>query len=300
MADAKPRPPLDLGDILKQYEVFGGTPALGAPRVDSTKPWYQQAPGAIEAEESRRRAEEAYENSPQVKGFGPLQASTCMDLVPSPLWCWDVLGYYRSLGVHWRASRKELMKAYQDLNGQDSVMLTHVFKQLLNPSIRRAYDLTPLGQMFLDDVYVQQALKQAAVREAARRTKNGRPTTAEEVIKEDFNFVPEESPEVVDAIDSTGADSGQSVSRPWPFAYFTWRSKKQETDVLAEWQALVIRAVADQGARLNVAVGFVGKQPHRYLVGRVGNLQVAFISDKECPTPALASAAALALINDMH
>lgn len=294
------RPPLDLSGILGDYEVFGGSPRRGPPAIEAGKAWYEQAPGAIEAEEVRRRTQEARDNNPQLQGFGPLTASTCMALALSPTWCWDVLGYYRTMGVHWRATKKELMVAYQSFGSMPSAYQTHVFKQLLDPKKRRAYDMTPLGQLFLDDHYIQQMLKNRAAQEAARRSQGGRPTTAKEVIEEEFHFVPEEDETSVDAIESGGADSGPSGFAPWPFAYFTWRSNKDETDVLAQWQDLVIQAVAAEGEVLSIAVGFVGKQPHRYLVGRVGKTQVAFINEKECPTPALASAAALALIHDMN
>lgn len=292
------RPPLDLSDILGKYEAFGGTSTAGAPRIDEAKPWYEQTPGAIEREAEQRRRAEEQANSPMVMGFGPLTASTCRDLVPFPLHCWDVLGYYRTLGVHWKATRKELMVAYQAFGNMPTAYQTHVFKQLLNPAKRRAYDSTPLGQLFLDDDYVQDWLKQKAAAEAARRSRAGTPTTAREVVEEEYKFVPEEPKEAIDTTESDGPDSASSAT-PFLYAWFTWRSKKEETDVLAEWQSLIVKAVAEQGAVLNVAVGFVGKQPHRYLVGRVGKTQVAFLNDRECPTEALASAAALALINDM-
>lgn len=292
------RDDLPLGDVLKDYEAFGGKPRQGV-RVDDSRGWWEQQPGAIEAEERARRAREEASNNPTIQGFGPLLASTSMALVPCPLICWDVLGYYRTLGVHWRASKKELMTAYQALGPMPTAYQTHVFKQLLDPARRRAYDMTPLGEPFLDDHYVQQALKNNAAKEAARRSSDGDKVTAEEVLKERYRFIPDDPEGAVDSTESDGPDSLPSGSLPWPFSWFAWRSKKEETDVLAEWQTLVIQAVAEQGEVLNVAVGFVGKQPHRYLVGRVGKTQVAFINEKERPTPALASAAALALINDI-
>jgi hypothetical protein len=293
------RPPLDVSEYLKQYEAFGGTSTAGAPRIDTEKPWYEQAPGAIERDAEIRRREEHQANNPMVMGYGPLVASTCRDLAPFPMHCWDVLGYYRTMGVHWKATKKELMAAYQAFGTMPTAYQTHVFKQLLDPAKRRAYDATPLGHLFMDDHYVQQMLKNKAAAEAARRSKAGTPTTAREVIEEEFKFVPEEPEEGLDGTASDGPDSEASATVPFPFSWFSWRSSKTAEDVLAEWQTLVIQAVAEQGAVLNVAVGFFGKQPHRYLVGKVGKTNVAFLSDKECPTPALASAAALALINDM-
>lgn len=292
------RPPLDISEYLKQYEAFGGTSTVGAPRLDHDKDWSQQAPGAFEHEEIRRRRQEALDNNPQRQGFGPDVASTCMDLVPAPLICWDVLGYYRTLGVHWKASKKDLMKAYQAFGPMPTAYQTHVFKQLLDPAKRRAYDMTPLGQLFMDDDYVQDWLKNKASAEAARRSKAGVPTTAREVIEEEFRLVPDDPAEPLDTAEGEAPDSEEPVT-PWPFSWYSWRSKSEDTDTLAEWQHLLIKEVAERGEVLNVAVGFVGKQPHRYLVGRVGQTQIAFLGEKECPTQALASAAALALINDM-
>lgn len=292
------RPDLDVSEYLKQYEAFGGSTTAGAPRIDEEKPWWLQTPGAIERERERLHREATLENTPQRMGFGPDAASTCTALVPAPLFCWDVLGYYRTMGVHWRATKKELMEAYQSFGPMPTAYQTHVFKQLLDPAKRRAYDMTPLGQPFLDDDYVQDWLKKKAAAEASRRSKAGVPTTAREVIEEDFRLVPEEPKDALDTVEDESPDSESPVV-PWRFSWYSWRSKKEDTDTLAEWQNLLIQEVAAKGEVLNVAVGFVGKQPHRYLVGRVGPTQIAFLSEKECPTQALASAAALALINDM-
>jgi hypothetical protein len=294
------RKPLDLTDVLKQYEVFGGgNTTAGMPRIDPSKPWHEQAPGAFEEEARQRVLQEERANKPQKVGFGPAEASTCTALVPSPMLCWDVLGYYRAMGVHWKATRKELMRAYQAKNGQDSVILTYIFKQLLNDEVRREYDCTPLGQPFLNDKYVQEHIKKVAAKEAARRSKAGRPTTAQEVVEENYKFIPDPPEDGIDAIESSGADS-LALDLPWPYAWYTWRSVKEDPKELAEWQSLIIRAVAEQGVTLNFAVGFLGKQPHRHLVGRIGKTQVAFLNEKECPTPALASAAALSLIKDSN
>lgn len=280
------RPDLDISDILKHYEVFGGSNRAGL------------SEDQIELQRlEQERLAKLREDQPQVEGFGPLAASTCTALALAPEWCWDVNGYYRSLGVHWKATRGELMRAYQVLDGPNSVYLTYVLKQLLNTSVRRSYDMTPLGQLFLDDIFIQQAIKKAAVKEAAERSAAGVPVTAEEVIAEKFAYEP---PSPLDENANNDETDPSLDLGPWPFAYFVWRSKRAETNILAEWQALIIRSVAERGGHLHFAVGFMGKQPHRYLVGRVGRLQVAFLSDKECPTPGLASAAAHALMNDMH
>jgi len=66
-------------------------------------------------------------------GWGPARWSTSMALVPMDRVCHDVNGYYRELGVDWRATKKELKEAYVERDGPNDARLTYVFKQLLDP-----------------------------------------------------------------------------------------------------------------------------------------------------------------------
>src|SRR5687768_9235720 len=86
-----------------------------------------------EEAEAMRKAQEPDDSlryeTPVRLGWGPARWSTCTALVPVERVCHDVNGYYRELGVDWRASRKELMQAYMEKDGQSSVRQTYVFKQ---------------------------------------------------------------------------------------------------------------------------------------------------------------------------
>ena len=107
----------------------------------------------------------AAQEPPRRAGAGPAVFSTATALVPDPQVCFDVNGYYRELGVHWRAGKAELRRAYLARDGQCSERLTYVLAMLLDPAIRRRYDRTPLGALFLDQ-YVQAALTRRLLRQA--------------------------------------------------------------------------------------------------------------------------------------
>ena len=75
-------------------------------------------------------------DAPVLSHQGPAEFSTCTDLALRPEVCWDTNRYYRTLGVHWKATKKELMKAYQALGTMPSAYATYAFKQLLDPEVR--------------------------------------------------------------------------------------------------------------------------------------------------------------------
>lgn len=294
------RPPLDLTDVLKHYEQFGGSSTAGMRDIGSE--WWQKAPGWEERERQAKAAEERA-NAPQQFGGQPI-FSTSTVLVPSPLICWDANGYYRVLGVHWKATKKELMKAYQALGNSPGHFQTYAFKQLLDPQVRREYDLTPLGEPYMNDKYVQDYLKQEASKEAARRSAAGVPTTAREVIEEKYRIVPDTPNETVDSEDpgvqTRELSEAADTVAPWPYGYFLWRSNNHDTERLREWQELLVRAFAERQETVALAVGHVGRMAHRYVVGRVGTQYVVFLGDKQIPTEELAGSAAEALLRDMH
>ncbi len=300
------RQPLDLSGILKSYEVFGGSNTAGVEAIGTD--WWEQPPeSVVRAKEEAQRAQEAWENDPHEIGLHSV-FSTCTSLTRSPEWCADVLGYYRTLGVHWRATKKEIREAFLALGPMPTAYQMHVLQQLLNPAIRRAYDLTPLGQLFFQDEYVQRYLKAKAAEEAKQRTMAGVPTTAKDVIREQFNFTeekPDDTPDQV--VDEQPADEQDAelsdpaaTFTPWPYGYYVWKSKADDTERLREWQELLVRAFADQEEVINLAVGFVGRMAHRYVVARVGTRHVIFLGDEQTPTEELAGSAATALLRDMH
>src|SRR5690348_4532650 len=124
------RPDLDLSAILAQHR--------------PTLPTREEAEAmrTVQTPDDSLRYE-----TPVRLGWGPDRWSTSMALVPVERVCHDVNGYYRELGVDWRATRKELLQAYLAKDGQSDVRLTYVFKQLLNPQVREAYDKSPKGEL---------------------------------------------------------------------------------------------------------------------------------------------------------
>lgn len=298
------RAPLDLTDILKNYEIFGGSNDAGVRATGDG--WWQQPPQSVtDAAEERQRRDEALFNEPQQIGRFPT-FSTCTALTTQPVWCADVNGYYRTLGVHWRATKKQLRFAFLELGPMPTAYQMYVLKQLLNDKIRRAYDMTPLGTPFLHDDYMQAAIKAKASEEARRRTEAGVHTTAEDVVREQYDYVKEEETpsQVVDEDGSNPEDAElsdpASTVTPWPWGYYVWKSKADNTETLREWQELLVRAFSERGESVDLAVGFVGRMAHRYVVARVGTRHVIFLGDEHSPTEELAGSAAEALLRDMH
>lgn len=104
------------------------------------------------------------------EGAGDRRASSCTELAVQPQVCWDVCGYYRRLGVGWRAAKREIAQAQLRIDpGRDDGQVSYAVAQLLDPVIRRAYDLMPLGGLFMGDRDVREMIERAAAREAARR-----------------------------------------------------------------------------------------------------------------------------------
>ena len=104
------------------------------------------------------------------EGARDRRASSCTELAVQPMACWDVCGYYRRLGVGWRATKKEIAQAQLRIDpGRNDGRVSYAVAQLLDPVIRRAYDLMPLGGLFMGDREVRETIERAAAREAAAR-----------------------------------------------------------------------------------------------------------------------------------
>lgn len=286
------RKPLDLSEIYEDFNArWARTSTAGGKITSSTE----------EAEERRALLHEP--ENPMKVGRGPADFSTCTVLVPSPQVCWDVNGYYRTLRVHWKATRKELMSAYQAFGPMPTAYQTHCFKQLLNPEIRRAYDASPLGEPFLDDEYVQAYLKRQAADEARKRSQAGTFTTAEEVIKENFDFhadTPEGDldegslEEDASATDDLSEDDATFV---WPYGFYLWKTRERDDSMrrMADWQQMLVAAIAERGEVVRLGVGCLGRMAHPYVVAQVGNQRVVFLNDNTSPSEDLAASVAAAL-----
>lgn len=235
--------------------------AAGEPDVPATS-W--QAPG-------RRLTEDGWFLVAQ--GAPVREASSCTALAVMPEVCWDVCGYYRALGVHWRAPRKEIMVAY---NSRDPMKrnepLHYVLTQLLDPVIRRAYDLMPLGGLFLGDRGVRESIERLAAMEASRRTSMmdpGEMTGQADVLSEwgfDKGVSEEEARERLggqfrpgQAPDELGS-SLEDWERHWGWyrladPYDDPYGGDADVRPLERWQALVSAALAEAGVRISFAVG---------------------------------------------
>lgn len=86
---------------------------------------------------------------------GQRSFSTCLDLDLLPIH--DVNRWYADLGVSARASRREIARAYRELDGSDSVWLTHCFTSLWDRDTRRAYDRCRSGTRYWDEYELELA-----------------------------------------------------------------------------------------------------------------------------------------------
>lgn len=235
---------------------------------------------------------------PRRVGDGPAEASTCLALLSSPVVCWDVNGYYRDLGVHWKATRKQLRDAYVARGGPNSERLTYVFKQLLDVAVRREYDRTPLGEVFLDAYVSERVRRQACLRAAAKRAR-GEVADEEQELSDLGYVIEDEEPEgardepsqVVDDRDEE-VQSPPGRTQPWRYSHYLWRSAETDTDRLREWQGLLVGALGRRGENIRIAVGYCGRMAHPWVVGTVGFRTVVFLNDREQPTAEMAEAVA--------
>lgn len=268
------RPDLDLSRILGQYGDVLPT---------------------AETSEAMRKAQETdsslcYER-PARLGWGPDRWSTSMALVPVERVCHDVNGYYRELGVDWRATKKELREAYQALDGQSSTRLTYIFKQLLDPLIREAYDRTPKGEFFLDD-YTEEDLKRRAHQEAAARSQRlGQPVTSDEVL-DDWGYVSLDDEEV-DNVKAIGKDQRRRKAQSWDYSYYAWKTKSfvQDEARLQEWQALLASVASRQGSHPEMGIGVTSMSDQPYMMDYVHERPVLFFSTETEPSSEVASQA---------
>lgn len=228
---------------------------------------------------------------PSKVGGGVSIVSSSKEIDVYPNVCWDVNGYYRELGVFWKATRRQLMEAYRDSDGPNSERLTYVFRQLLQPAIRKEYDLMPPGSVFLDD-YVQQEIFKNAKREAVRRNNIGLLSSPERVLEEwGFSLVDEAEPtEEVDrpldlweTVDT--ADEGEPDL--WPYSYYQLGTTCQDEESMVQWQHLLIEELHSRGIVMQFAVGFTGNHdPHH--IDWLDGLPIFYLADTMEPDEAAA------------
>jgi hypothetical protein len=302
--------PLDLSTILPAYREhlgYGGT--VGINFVEE-KSRLERDPFEHEAiPRSLYAPKRVMSEKPERIGNGPPACSTVTDLVSvKPTFAWDVNGWYRSVGVPWPyigATTAALSRAYIASAGQSDARATYCLKRLLDRVSRAEYDLMPLGETFMDDLYVQDQIKHRAQAEASRRSNDGVFTEAISVMDEWGFLLVDDDKEGSDNDDAPGfvpddePESDQFEPIEWTYAYWVWRSPGRSTGLLERWQTLLVSALSVRGARVHLAVGLMGKQPQDYVVGRFDNQLIVFLNDGREPTPAMAARAADALLQQL-
>lgn len=221
--------------------------------------------------------------------------STCTDVALLTYCCFDVNGYYRELGVDWRATKAEIFRAYQQKDGQSSERLTYIFKQLLNPQIRRNYDRCPLGSFYLDQ-YVADAMMRRMKRDIAAA---GLDWTQGDILQRAARSVglnltdatPDEGLDEgsLECEDASTPESSQPAELPWPYTFYQYRSHCSDTIRLARWQALLVSAFSSVRDRRKISVGFFGRMERRWLVAEVGSRTVVYLHEDEDPTEEMAT-----------
>ncbi len=252
--------------------------AMAPPEYEDPDPaWY------VRPEPRGRLTPDGWMITPE--GASVRGASSCQDLARLPEIVWDVCGYYRRLGVHWRATKKQILAAAIDKDpGRNDRGIAYATEQLLDPVIRRAYDLMPLGGLFLGDRDVREMIERRAAQEASARNAEAffddELTDHAEVLRE-WGFDPDASAE--EARDRLAGTSFRSGSRDdelgssltdWEQDWGWYRlSDPYDGDqyadgldawqvladgvaaVLEAWQAMVATALSGRGIRMTFAVG---------------------------------------------
>lgn len=265
------RQPLDLSKILPQYSI-GETLQPQDPVLPG------DGGGGL-----------CFEQAPVHLGQGPLSWSTSTALVPVEPVCHDVNGYYRELGVDWRASRRELAVAYMEAGGMGSHRLTYVFKQLLNIRIREEYDRMPAGSVFLDDYTdPQKRIKRKAQQEAARRVVRGEMVSADQILDDwGFEILPEDR---FDNVKPIGKDLDHR-DEPWDYSYYAWKTSSYRPDQyrLRRWQELLSTAASQRGVSPEMIIGSTALSDRPFRLENVNGSPVIFFSEGTAPSLSVAT-----------
>ena len=223
---------------------------------------------------------------PVLVGVGPVEAATTMALEPYPSIVYDTNLFYRDMGVHFRASRVEIRRAFVELDGPNSVRLMMIAGVLLNPERRLAYDRVPMSAFFFDDE-IEGAMRIRASTEASQVRADGG-----EVDEDGLNDALDEMRKPIDSMDDL-----PSFTDRYPWSYYLKNSTHNDTELLSLWRDAIITALwsqypLDRPTRLGV--GWVGQGEADFEVVRVGYRMVCLVSEGlEFSLPAVLQAARL-------
>jgi hypothetical protein len=200
--------------------------------------------------------------APFVVGNGPIHCSTSTSLIRAypPSHVWDANGWYRSLGANHRMTKAELRRAYVASDGPNDPRKTFAFKSLLNARVRRSYDLLPLGQMYMDDPWVQDWIKARITDLAAQMTAAGNFITPEALLSEMGMKLEDDQDRRAEMLDEDdhGTDNEYSAPTEWVYAWYAWKVDPEVWDHLAEpWQKALIRECSKRGIVTRLRIGLM-------------------------------------------
>lgn len=245
---------------------------------------------------------------PFLWGGGEAECSTCTDLVPSPHVIFDVNGYYRELGFEFpfmNITRSMLRKAYLACRGENSIRLTMIMKVLLDKTERRKYDLTRLGDRYIDREWTDYFNREAYAEARRRNLYYGRNSTPKQVLEEwglDSGTPAEPG---LDSVGGVGHDldypTDDGGPEAWEWSYYLWGSRNTDTTRLSAWQRMLLKECILRGIRMHFCVGFSGRRTHaRWTTGVIGQHRVIFLREDVEPTDELAAYAVSAVLREEH
>jgi len=183
---------------------------------------------------------------------GPFAWSTSQTIMRrSSTLCWDVNGYYRSLGIGYpfvHVTVKEIREAYLALDGPNDARLTQAFTTFLDPAAKAVYDAMPLGQRY-PDPYVLLEEKLASLDRG-----DTVPVTAKVVdghivydIPEGYEMISGHAPGSLDNGRPTSKDDHHvSAKDPYyPYTVLLWDVAHFDSLVLEMWQKYLLAAAQE-------------------------------------------------------
>lgn len=225
-----------------------------------------------------------------VHGYSPEFVTSC-EIERFPTVIWDVNGYYRELGVDPRATKVDLRKQYQKIEGWNSERLTYIVKQLLNDEVRHRYDATSFGSIFIDD-YILASVRREREDEARAALLAG-DAELEDLESIDLNDSLGKTVDMLNA--GIDKDSWRHVDSAW--GYYRWQSACADMTKASEWRGALVAAFWERGESRRIAVGFHGGRSTPWEVVTVGDCTVVFLNEVYEPNSFDAAQAAEHIIN---
>lgn len=211
-------------------------------------------------------------------GRGPFGWSTSRVLARrSSVFCWDVNGYYRDLGIpapYVDATISDIRRAFLARDGQNDARLMMIFVTFLDPQTKARYDAMPLGSRFMDGPeLLAQKLRDLAARQRGEIA--------------DHDWVTE--PVVpLDSQDEQGQDESspakESTPEPYPFTVLLRGTSTYNPLVLEQWQGLLIDAVQRYGGPSQIGLGVMENQGTSWVIGDVHDATAVLLDRYLRPT----------------